>query len=108
MYDYEQFIPGRTNNLHFTDIRHPFLGTSRWINLPLLKIFIIIIFTIYPKPIASEEAKIQISRSQTTIDNNFNSRNSTKHSKGKYKFCFEEYLSLIFFGKSTNSWSCSL
>jgi hypothetical protein len=52
--------------------------------------------------------KLTTSRSQTTIDNNFNSRNSTKHSKGKYKFCFEEYLSLIFFGKSTNSWSCSL
>jgi hypothetical protein len=44
IYDYEQFIPGGTNNLHFTDIRHPFLVTSN-----------IIIFTIYPKPIASEE-----------------------------------------------------
>jgi hypothetical protein len=44
IYDYEQFIPGGTNNLHFADIRHPFLVTSN-----------IIIFTIYPKPIASEE-----------------------------------------------------
>jgi hypothetical protein len=96
IYDYEQFIPGGTNNLHFADIRHPFLVTSN-----------IIIFTIYPKPVAGGEAKIQISRSQTTIDNNFNSRNSTKHSKGKYKFCFEEYLGLISFGKSTNSLSCS-
>jgi hypothetical protein len=44
IYDYEQFIPGGTNNLHFADIRHPFLVTSN-----------IIIFTIYPKPIESEE-----------------------------------------------------
>jgi hypothetical protein len=36
IYDYEQFIPGGTNNLHFIDIRHPFLVTSN-----------IIIFTIY-------------------------------------------------------------
>jgi hypothetical protein len=45
IYDYEQFIPGGTNNLHFADIWHPFLVTSN-----------IIIFAIYPKPIAGEEA----------------------------------------------------
>jgi hypothetical protein len=54
IYDYEQFIPGGTNNLHFADIWHPFLVTSN-----------IIIFTTYPKPIASEETLIPISRSQT-------------------------------------------
>jgi hypothetical protein len=32
IYGYEQFIPGGTNNLHFTDIRHPFLGTSRYLD----------------------------------------------------------------------------
>jgi hypothetical protein len=32
IYDYEHFIPGGTNNLHFADIRHPlFLITSRYI-----------------------------------------------------------------------------
>jgi hypothetical protein len=29
IYDYEHFIPGGTNNLHFAYIRHPFLMTSR-------------------------------------------------------------------------------
>jgi hypothetical protein len=29
IYDYEHFIPGGTNNLHFAYIRHPFLITSR-------------------------------------------------------------------------------
>jgi hypothetical protein len=53
-------------------------------------------YNLYNLPIASEEAKIPISRSQTiqfTIITK-NSRNSTKHSKGKYQFCFEEYLGI--------------
>jgi hypothetical protein len=33
IYDYEHFIPGGTNNLHFADIRHPFLITSRYTRL---------------------------------------------------------------------------
>jgi hypothetical protein len=33
IYDYEHFIRGRTNNLHFADTRHPFLITSRYTRL---------------------------------------------------------------------------
>jgi hypothetical protein len=32
-YDYEHFFPGGTNNLHFADIQHPFLITSRYTRL---------------------------------------------------------------------------
>jgi hypothetical protein len=81
IYGYEQFIPGRTNictivNLHY--------------------------YNLYNLPIASEEAKIPISRSQTiqfTIISIIVEILTTKHSKGKYKFCFEEYLGLNLSGK---------
>jgi hypothetical protein len=33
IYDYEHFIPGGTNNLHFADIRHTFLITSKYTKL---------------------------------------------------------------------------